>query len=112
MAENDWDDLEDEGEPPPRGVLPGPVEPIHPALMSQLRQQREWLSHRENREKYAGEIVIIYGSEVLGHGTDHFTAVRMAEAAVAAKPEADRPPEGEVTSVFVPHRYVPESPLS
>jgi hypothetical protein len=109
----DAEHLEDrhDDEPPGRGVVPGVIEPIHPALMSQIRQEREWMSRRENREKYAGQIVIIYGSEVLGHGPDWTTAVPMAEARIAAMPEGERPPEGEVTSIIVPTRYVPEGLL-
>jgi hypothetical protein len=101
----------DEHEPFGSGPLPGPVEPIHPILLRQIRQKREWLSHGDNWEKYAGQVVILCGAEVLGHGPDDGVAVRMAEANLAARPEGERPGHEDLASLRVPHRFIPEGPL-
>jgi hypothetical protein len=94
-----------------RRGLPGPVEPLHPALLRQSREQRNWLSRRENVEKYAGQIVAVYNSEVWGHGPDHSTVVKSLQEKLAATPASERPPEGELAFFIVPNLLTPDDYL-
>ncbi len=90
----------------------GPIMPTPPDLLRQIREEREWLSKRENLENYPGEVVAIWGSAVWGHGPDHATAVRSAEKALAESTAALKPTPETLAYVVVPDLITPESPLS
>jgi hypothetical protein len=94
-----------------RRPVPGPVEPAHPALLRQFRDGQEWLSRRENLEKYPGQVVAVGASVVWGHGPDHGTAVRLAEKALAESSDPGKPAPEDLVYIFVPDLVTPEDPL-
>jgi hypothetical protein len=90
----------------------GPIEPTSPELLRQFREEQEWLSNRDNLERYAGQVVAVWHSAVWGHGPDHATAVRSAEKALAESSAAVKPTPEELAYVVVPDLVTPDSPLS
>src|ERR1700722_6083431 len=88
----------------------GPIMPTPPELLRQFREEQEWLSKRENLEKYSGEVVAIWGSVVWGHGPDHATAVRSAAKAIAESSADAKPTPDELAYLVIPDLIPPEFP--
>ena len=92
--------------------MSGPVL-IDPAWARQIREKREWLSHPENLETYAGEVIAVYEGEVWGHGLDHQIALDAVRARIDRPAgEPGLPMLHEMTIIILDDWRLPDPPWS
>ena len=87
--------------------------PIDPAWARQIREKREWLSHPENLDTYAGQVIAVYKGEVWGHGPDHQIALGAVRARIDRHAgDPGLPMLHEMTIIILDDWRVPEPPWS
>ena len=90
---------------------PSPAD-IRPLTEEQQRQNRDhdWvLRDLPSRQKYAGQIVAVWGERVWAHGSDHQSVVDNAAAALrAAAGTPDVPSADDLTYVVMPPWFTEE----
>ncbi len=69
----------------------------------QLEVHDRWLSQPGNRQRYAGQVVIVYEGEVLGSGPDHGVAIQEARRR-AEEMAIPFPNWGPMVCVVVPEK--------
>ncbi len=75
--------------------------PFDDSGIRQLEAHDRWLSQPGNRDRYAGQVVIVYEGEVLGSGLDHGVAMREARRR-AEEMKIPFPNWGPMVCVVVP----------
>ena len=87
--------------------------PIDPGWARQLREEREWLSHPENLDTYAGQVIAVYNGEVWGHGPDHQIALGAVRARIDRHAdEPGLPALRDMNIIILDDWRVPEPPWS
>jgi hypothetical protein len=101
------------GQPSRARFRPSPAD-IRAVTAEQQRQNRDhdWvLRDLQSRQKYAGQIVAVFGERVWAHGSDHQVVVANAAAALQAAAGAPGLPSPEdLTYVVMPPWFTEESP--